>query len=403
MSTFAVPFVQITIHEHPNADALDLAAVGGFRAVTMKNRFKTGDWVAYVPEAAVVPESVLKQTGFWNVEKDKGMLAGGKGDRVKPMRLRGSLSEGIIIAPDFVDANDPSRACFCRYSDEYLADPQAFKDAIDPDYDEEMRQDHVIDSIWASPGDDLQEFFGITKYEPPIPVHMAGEVDNKHGWAISFDVENAKRFPDVLVPGEEVVISEKLHGTFCQIGYVPDGDFFIIASKGLGNKGLVFKLNDKNEHNLYVRMASKGDYSLLDKVKDAAWRLGQPVYILGEIFGTGIQDLGYGMKEPTFRAFDMYVGQPQKGRYVDFDLFDLNCKNLQIDTVPILYKGPYSYEKMKELTDGPETVSGKGVNIREGVVVKTAIERRDETVGRVLLKHISEKYLTRKGNTTEFT
>lgn len=403
MSTFAVPLVQITIHDHPNADALDLAAVGGFRAVTMKGRFKTGDWVAYVPEASVVPEWLLKQAGFWNEEKGKGMLAGGKGNRVKPMRLRGSLSEGIIIKPDVIDPARPGVVCFTRYKEEYLLDPQGFKDAIDDEYDENGRLDHVHSHQWTSPGMDLQHFFGITKYEPPIPVHMAGEVGNKHGWAISFDVENAKRFPEVLIPGEEVVISEKLHGTFCQMGYVPEDDCFIIASKGLGNKGLVFKLNEKNEHNLYVRMATSGDYSLLDKIKDIATRLGQPTYILGEIFGVGIQDLGYGMDKPTFRAFDMYVGQPQKGRYVDFELFDTNCKNFSIDMVPILYKGPYSYEKMKELTDGPETVSGKSVNIREGVVVKTAIERRDETVGRVLLKHISEKYLTRKGNTTEFT
>ena len=187
------------------------------------------------------------------------------------------------------------------------------------------------------------------------------------------------------------------------MGYIPELDQFIVASKGLGARGLVFKFNEKNQNNLYVRTATAGDYPLLEKIRTMAMKLNQPVYLLGEIFGRGVQDLSYGMNEPTFRAFDMYVGQPQKGRYVDFDQFSTNCQLMNISMVPLLYKGPYSYDIMRDLTDGSEQVSGGKSNIREGVVVKPIIERRDELVGRVLMKHISEKYLTRKGNTTEFT
>ena len=118
MSTFEVPLVQITIEEHPNADALELAAVGGFRAVVKKGRFKTGDWVAYVPEAAVLPEWLLKQEGFWNDEKGKGMMAGSQGNRVKPVKLRGALSEGICIKPTKVDPDNPLRVIFTRTTED---------------------------------------------------------------------------------------------------------------------------------------------------------------------------------------------------------------------------------------------------------------------------------------------
>jgi len=404
MSTFEVKVVQITIEDHPNADALELAAVGGFRAVVKKDRFKTGDWVAYAPEASLFPEWLLKQEGFWNEERGKGMMAGSQGNRVKPMKLRGALSEGVIIKPNKVDPSDPSKVFFARFKDDYLADPDAFIDGTGRDtYNESTYIAHIETGIWAKAGEEVSHFFGIQKYEPPVPVHMSGEVDNKHGWAINFDVENAKKHPDVLIPGEDVVITEKLHGTFCQAGYVPEHDMFIIASKGLGSRGLVFKLNDKNQDNLYVRTVSAGDYSLLDKIKDMALRLNRPVYVLGEIFGRGVQDLNYNMQEPTFRAFDMYVGQPQKGQYVDFHQLRENCNQYNIPMVPVLYEGAYSYEIMKDLTDGSETVSGNSANIREGVVVKPIIERRDDMIGRVLLKHVSEKYITRKGNTTEFT
>lgn len=402
MSTFEVKLVQITIEDHPNADALELAAVGGFRAVVQKGRFESGDWVVYVPEAAVLPEWLLKQEGFWDFEKGKGRLAGSKGNRVKPMKLRGALSEGVIIKPTYISTNGSANVMFARLEDEFIDSAEkvaAYKDS-------EFDLDHVnmFQKLeYISPGLNVQDFFDIVKYEPPIPVHMAGEVDNKHGWALHFDVENAKKHPDVLIPGELVAITEKLHGTFCQIGYIPEQDAFIIASKGLGAKGLVFKLNEKNEQNLYVRIASAGDYSLLDKIKDMALKLDQPTYILGEIFGRGVQDLGYGEQAPTFRAFDMYVGQPQKGSYVNFQQLLKNCEDFNIPMVPVLYIGEYTYQAMKELTDGPETVSGKNSNIREGVVVKPVIERSDAVIGRVLLKHISEKYLTRKGSTTEFT
>lgn len=57
---------------------------------------------------------------------------------------------------------------------------------------------------------------------------------------------------------------------------------------------------------------------------------------------------------------------------------------------------------MEEYTSGTESVSGTGACIREGIVIKPLVERRDETLGRVILKSVSEAYLCRKGNTTEF-
>ena len=38
-----------------------------------------------------------------------------------------------------------------------------------------------------------------------------------HGYT---DIENIRNFPDVLRPGEEVVITEKLHGKNCRLGLI---------------------------------------------------------------------------------------------------------------------------------------------------------------------------------------
>jgi len=97
MSTFSVKVRKIEILPHPNADALELAQVDDYRCVVKKGQYKTGDLVVYIPEAAVVPEWILKQYNFWNEKENKGMLAGSLGNRVKAIKLRGELSTGIIL------------------------------------------------------------------------------------------------------------------------------------------------------------------------------------------------------------------------------------------------------------------------------------------------------------------
>lgn len=54
---------------------------------------------------------------------------------------------------------------------------------------------------------------------------------------------------------------------------------------------------------------------------------------------------------------------------------------------------------MEEFTSGKETISGNETNIREGIVIKPIFERVDFSLGRVVLKSVSEEYLLRKGGT----
>ena len=74
--------------------------------------------------------------------------------------------------------------------------------------------------------------------------------------------------------------------------------------------------------------------------------------------------------------------------------------------VPIIYRGPFSKEIMIAHTSGKETVTGKALHIREGVVIKPVVERQDFTVyngrgfpcnGRVQVKSVSADYDLRKG------
>jgi RNA ligase (TIGR02306 family) len=60
--------------------------------------------------------------------------------------------------------------------------------------------------------------------------------------------------------------------------------------------------------------------------------------------------------------------------------------------VPLLYKGPYSKDIVLSLTNGKETISGKSLHIREGVVIKPEVDRIHPNAGRLALKSVSDDY-----------
>lgn len=367
MSTFAVTVERVLIQPHPNADKLELAQIGDYQAIVGKNQYKTGDLVAYIPEQAIVPQKLLREMGL------EGRLSGKGKNRVKAVRLRGILSQGLCY---------PAR------------------------------------EEWPE-GADVTEILGITKWEPPIPAHLSGEVFAA-GFerTLKYDIENYKRHPHVLEDGEPVVFTEKLHGTWCMIGLMPkqmahpEEGRLMVSSKGLSSRGLAMKYDaEANKTNLYVRVARH--YTMENRIGFAFGRVlkdetnPQPVFVLGEVFGAGVQDLAYGSKTDKdvdigFRIFDIYVGKPGQGRYLNDDELDGACERLSIPRVPVLYRGPFSKAVMQEYTDGFETITGHDTHIREGIVIRPQTERRCDEIGRVQLKSVSGDYLTRKGNTTEY-
>lgn len=369
MSTFSVKVRKIEILPHPNADTLELAKVDDYQCVVKKDQYKTGDLIIYIPEAAIVPEWILKQFNFWNEKENKGILSGSKGNKVKAINLRGSLSQGIVIP--------------CPWPDDDIKKENFFLE-----------------------GCEVGELLGIVKWEPPIPIHMAGEVFNAGSHlTVNYDIENFKAFPNVLQEGEEVIMSEKIHGSFCGITIVPeiDGtiDMFdgriLVYSKGLGSQGLCFRNTPKNDNNVYIRVLKQT--RIFEQLLHLFNDITVPVFILGEVYGPNVQNgFSYG-KDLSFSVFDMGAGYRGKQLYWDYERVCIQANLMGLKTVPLIYRGPFSKEKMIEVTSGKETISGETIHMREGVVVKPASERRDEKLGRVILKSVSEEYLTRKGGT----
>ncbi|MFJ8648099.1 RNA ligase (ATP) [Streptomyces sp. NPDC093546] len=353
MSTLRVTAELLTVHEHPNADALELAQVGLYRAVVAKGAYRSGDAAVYIPEQAVLPPALIAELGL------TGRLAGKASDRVKAVRLRGELSQGIV----------------CR--------PRALAD---------------VDLVRAvAEGTDFAELLGITKWVPPVPTTMDGEVEAAPDLLPWVDVENVQRYPDVFEPGEPVVLTEKVHGTACLVTYVAEDERVYVSSKGFGAKGLALK---EDPGNLYWRAVRAYDVPAV--AARLATRLGATrVGIFGEVYGAGVQDLAYGANGrgedgPGYAVFD--VSAEIDGRVCWLAADELPTGELPL--VPRLYAGPYDIATVLELATGRETVSGRALHLREGVVIRPAAERYSPVVGgRAIAKAVSPAYLTRKGGT----
>ena len=106
-----------------------------------------------------------------------------------------------------------------------------------------------------------------------------------------------------------------------------------------------------------------------------------------------------------FRAFGLAVN----GHYLDYEVRQSLCAKFGVETVPVLYRGPFSHALVEQRTDGPTTMCGPdeagGFAGREGIVLTPAVEGIDprmmptSTNGRVIFKSISADYLARKGGT----
>lgn len=85
-----------------HGDTLTIVTVGEHEVVANKRedgspRWVAGEPVVYVPEGAIVPEDVLKERGYWDDVKGKGLLEGKRGNRVKMRRFAGFESRGLLF------------------------------------------------------------------------------------------------------------------------------------------------------------------------------------------------------------------------------------------------------------------------------------------------------------------
>jgi len=343
MSTLQVKVREIKeIKSHSNADRLELATVEGWQCVVPKGRYDAGDMVVYFPPDTVLSQEWTDKFGVTNYcqKTDQGM-------RIRQARLRGEPSFGLVV--DMPD----------------------------------MSGDWVV-------GFDAAEFYGAKKYEPPVLGKSGDILGNNHALFDKFtEIENLRNFPDILIPGEEVICTEKIHGTQVRGCYIREGGR---SSLFWGSKNHPRKKPETEEEmksNFYwypwTLAPVRSLMTSLHILKNY-----NVVQVIGETYGR-VQSLRYGLNSLAFRLFALKLD----GKYIDFDERMEICNRHGVSCVPVIYRGPFDIEKIKEISNG-NTLVADVEQIREGVVVQPVVERTDPRVGRVILKYVGDDYLLSK-------
>ena len=392
-SELVVPVASLkNLREHPNASLLGLADVLGYQMViplaedaagTIIRRFKPGvrdergqrvpaeagdvaedvrfrfkyaegQLVVYFPADTLIPAEWADKFGV------RKFLKGKENDRVGRIRLRGEPSFGLVV-------------------------------------------DRPEGSTWKE-GDNVADFYGAKKYEPPVWA-TCGDAAPRDPLVDPFfdkftDIQNGRIFVDVLKEGEEAIFTEKIHGTNCRIGIV-DGKMVAGSMEvrrkrpfkkvGEAEAECDFDSEEMKRSTYWFPWTVKGVREMMESFRPAVGPNdphNMHVILYGEVYGGSVQSLDYGIAKGKGIGFRVF-GLRANGRFLDWDDLDKVCAQYGVKTVPVLWRGPFSMAKAKELADGISTMAG---HIREGCVVYPVMEREDPKVGRAVLKFIGTEY-----------
>lgn len=135
------------VEKHPNADALDICTVGGWKCVTKLGDFKKDDLAVYLRIDSWCPTTLAP---FLSKGKEPREFNGVKGERLRTVKLRGELSQGLLLPVTIGIGGFP--------------------------FIKSVSGEIVV----VNEGDDVTEALGIQKWERPIPACLAGMV--KGNW-----------------------------------------------------------------------------------------------------------------------------------------------------------------------------------------------------------------------------
>jgi len=429
MSTLVVEVCEVNdVARHPYADRLGIATVKGWKTVigynpeTNQFDFKPGDKCIFFPPDAVLPPELANSP--YKVCKNASCDLKNKTPVQLPAEFRSvnGLCTKCHKELEWKDGT-PGRTGAMAFCANLPKDYPVKGGRVKATNIRGLQSFGFIIPLNPSWGDDLdwpvctnvKDHFGVTKWEPPLEA-TDGDAESPHNYFHAYtDMEHYGNFPEAIAEGEEVIFTEKLHGKNTRVGLIMDSNEkgeadwkFMAGSHGVRRK----EYDTKGRRSEFWEPLTDNVKAMLQHMRNFGaeiMQLDQQVFsvvLFGEIFGSGVQDMAYGMKngQRAFRVFDLAINR----KYMDFDKLETFCKTFNVPMVPVLYRGPFSVDVLERETTGPTTITNEVAGKfkgREGLVIKPVAERYSDimiptsTNGRVILKSVSADYLARKDGT----
>lgn len=308
------------------ADQIEQARVMGWTVVVKKGEFRPGDPCVFFEIDSVLPDGAA-----WS----EFMRA--RGFRVKTLKLRGVLSQGLALPASILSGELPPV------------------------------------------GVDIRETLGVTKFEPVLPDarEVAGSFPTLVPKTDEIRLQSALGVLDEI-RGQDFYVTTKLDGSSATYFREPGGGFVACSRNWALAPG----------PNQVWRMAER--YKLAEALPPG-------MAIQGELCGPGIQKNRLGLKEVDIFFFSAY--DARAGRYLSYAEFIAFCRELGLRAVPVEreVRGEeaktfeHSLDRWLEAARGvyPGTKSRK-----EGIVIRPLVESASPTLGgRLSFKVINNDFL----------
>lgn len=372
----------------PEADNVELAAVGGWRILVKKNQFQPGDPAIYFEIDSQVPET------------EPFLFLAPKHFKIKTQKyFKGTvISQGLLMhAEDFgweiwisKIPNDDFQ------SDKCIKDDEGVNHFVN---DESRFLTKKLGVFYAEVSDNQRKASSTDKYKRMAQRHgklfshqpyrwlmkrdwgkkllflFYGRKKDKNSswpsWVKKTDEERVQNVPWIIKEPCTWVATEKIDGTSTTFTIRKKHhkfDFLVCS------RNVVFDRPNKKcfyDSNVYIEMAEKYNIEKkmkemfdYDEFKDCEW-----ITIQGETYGAGIQKRDYSINEHDFKAFNLITSE--KGRYGTKEMRKILQIIFDIPCVPIIdydYKMPDTVEELLKDATGLSKIDAK---MREGIVFRS--------------------------------
>lgn len=322
-----------SIRPIPGADAIECARVGGWNVVVKRGEFKEGELAVYCEIDSWIPHELAP---FLSKGSDPREFEGVSGERLRTVKLRGQVSQGLLLPLEPTCANIESR---------------------------------------LFEGLDVSAPLNIQKWEAPVPASLAGNV---RGAFPSFipktDQERIQNLTEEFKTWQDYTweVTEKLDGSSMTV-YYKDGDFGVCSRN--------WDLTESSGNSLWQQARAYNLEQVLTQEGNFA--------VQGEIIGEGIQGNPYRIRGQDFFVYDIFDINEQ--RYLSPAERQAFVARNNLKHVPITNRNVPTPTSVSDILKAAEGRSQLHINTeREGLVFKSN--------GLVSFKAISNKFLLKSGS-----
>ena len=356
------------------ADLIETASIGGWKVVVKKGEFEVNTFAVYFEIDSFIPNELAP---FLTSEgKEPREYNGIKGERLRTVRLRKQISQGLLLPLTVV------------------------YDAVKKSLNDLNIKLETMPIIYYEEDMDVSDLLNIHKYEPPMPTQLAGMAKgNFPSFIPKTDeerVQNLSKFLYTWIESQDSwEVTEKYDGSSMTV-YIKDGtdeEGNPVRNFGVCSRNLELKDTADNSFWKQAR-ADDIENKLRELVPD------RNIAIQGELIGEGIQGNKYKILGTQFHVFTIY--DIDKGEYLSSDERVTLAKKLGLNHVEVLekvslYRSPAGtsvnvndvISGLLDYAEGKSVLNNK--TEREGVVFKNT---RDPSLH---FKAISNKFLLKGG------